>query len=569
MKRCPECGRDYNDDSLIFCLDDGSELLFGPKSFDEPQTAILHSTDVPGEAATRAQIHTTEQTAVLPSGVEEVPRSSGFDRRLMIIPLALLIVALAGYFGYRYFGPFGLTQINSIAVMPFENRNSDADTDYLSDGLAESLIYRLSQLPDLKVSPTSSVLRYKGKQTDPNTIAQELGVDSVLTGRIVQRGDDLNISVELVDVRSNKLIWGEKYERKMSELLTTQRQITTEISQNLKLKLSGNEKGLKKPYTNSNEAYQLYLKGRYHLAKRTKDDMLRAMEYYRQATKLDPNFALAQAQIAEVYVGLPAYPFLTPKEAIPQAKAAALRAIEIDPTLAEGHIYLGYVLSVYEWNWEEAGREFKRAIELDPNNADTYFRYGHVYLSPLGRHDEAIRAVSRALELEPLDLLKGVVLSEMFHVSGQDDKAIEQAKKILELEPDFVLGSHNLSQALITKGKYQEALEVCEKSLSKNPNSQLILQLVGYAYAKTGRREDAEKIIEKFREIARAEYVQSYHIASIYVALGDHDKAFAELQKSAENRDWEFHQLNVDPLMNPLRGDPRFNVMIGRLNLPE
>jgi TolB-like protein len=257
-------------------------------------------------------------------------------------------------------------------VLPFHNKSSDADTEYLSDGLAESLIYRLSQLPNLKVSPTSSVFRYKGKETDAIKIGNELGVKAVMSGRIVQRGDNLTISVELVDVRNNKLLWGEQYERKMSDLLATQREIAAEIAQKLQLKLSGDEKkGLTKRYTDNNEAYQLYLKGRYHFAKRTKDDVLRSIEYYQQAIKLDPNFALAYARIAEAYNQMPAYPYLSPKEAFPQAKAAAKRALEIDPTLAEAHTALANSLAVYDWNWLEAEREFKRALELDPNSAAT------------------------------------------------------------------------------------------------------------------------------------------------------------------------------------------------------
>ncbi|MBA2528123.1 MAG: protein kinase, partial [Pyrinomonadaceae bacterium] len=240
--------------------------------------------------------------------------------------LAAVVVALALVAGIVGLGLYRRAHnsdteggIDSIAVLPFQNRSTGADTEYLSDGLAESLIYRLSQLPNLKVSPTSSVFRYKGKESDPKTIGSELGVDAVMTGRIAQRGENLTISVELVDVRNNKTLWGEQYERKMSELLATQREIASEISQKLRLKLSGDEKGLTKHSTSNNEAYQLYLKGRYHLAKRTKDDMQRSIEYFQQAIRLDPNFALAYASIADCYNQLPAYPYLSSKEAFPQA----------------------------------------------------------------------------------------------------------------------------------------------------------------------------------------------------------------------------------------------------------
>ncbi|MBK9528572.1 MAG: hypothetical protein IPO41_09690 [Acidobacteria bacterium] len=296
MKRCPECGRNYNDDSMSFCLDDGSELLFGPASMDEPATAILHSTAAPGEAPTRAQINTTDQTAILHTGAEAEPRESlggpsekqSFSANRAAKPLVVVVVAVlvlvGGFFGYRYFSASGSTQINSIAVMPFENRNSDADTDYLSDGLAESLIFRLTQLPDLRVSPTSSVMRYKGASTDVAKIASELGVDAVMTGRLTKRGDNLNITVELVDARTNKSLWGEQYERKLSELLTTQREIVAEIVSKLRLKLSGeSEQKLAKKYTDNNEAYQLYLQGRYHWNKRNADEFEKAIVFFKQA----------------------------------------------------------------------------------------------------------------------------------------------------------------------------------------------------------------------------------------------------------------------------------------------
>ena len=293
------------------------------------------------------------------------------------IALAILLVLIsgAGYWWINKRGSAGGTEpINSIAVLPFQNKSTDADTDYLSDGLAESLIFRLSQLPGLKVSPTSSVMRYKGKESDVTKIASELGVDAVMTGRLVKRGDNLNITVELVDTKNNKSLWGEQYERKMSDLLATQREIATTIAEKLQLKLAGNDnKGITKRYTDNNEAYQLYLKGRYSLGKRTKDEMLRAIEYFQQAIKLDPKFALAYARLSETYMSMPAYPYLSPKEALPQAKAAAQKALEIDPTLPEAHTFLAYSLIVYDFNWVEGERLFKRAIELDPNNSAAHF----------------------------------------------------------------------------------------------------------------------------------------------------------------------------------------------------
>jgi TolB-like protein len=569
MKRCPECRRDYYDDTLLYCLDDGTSLLEGPASIAEPQTAILHSTDAVGEAPTRAQAYTTKGTAVFPPGVTEIPAANGLDKRLLAVPLLLAIVSLGGYIGYRYFSTPATGQINSIAVLPFENRSGNPDSEYLSDGLSDSLIYRLTQLPNLKVSPTSSVFRYKGRPTDVAEIARELEVDAVMSGKLAQLGDDLTISVELIDARTKKLIWAEQYDRKMADLLATQREIATTITEKLQLKLAGSEtRGITKKYTDSNEAYQLYLRGRYSFGKRTKVEMLRAVEYFRQAIDRDPKFALAYARIAETYGSMPAYPYLSPREAFPKAKAAAQQALEIDPTLAEAHTFLAYCLIIYDWNWAEGERSFKRAIELDPNNSAAHFRYGQIYLMPTGRFEEGIAEIKRGLELEPLDINMGGTLSSAYFFAGQNDIALEQARKTHEIEPGHPIGRWILSQAYLVKGMYQEAVSHNEQWLQAEPTNQFALRDAGIAYAKLGRRDKAEEMVGRFREIEKTEYIPTSRLACIYGALGDMDKAFGELEKGFEARDWELYRSNVEPYMYPLRDDPRFAGFIKRLNLP-
>ena len=487
---------------------------------------------------------------------------------------AILLILIAGA-GYWFFKNRGLSTgstgvINSIAVLPFQNKSTDADTDYLADGLAESLIYRLSQLPNLKVSPTSSVMRYKGKDTDMTQIAKELEVDAVMSGRVSQHGDNLTINVELVDARTRKLLWVEQYDRKMTDLLATQREIATAITQKLQLNLVGSDaKGITKRYTDNNEAYQLYLRGRYSFAKRTKEDMLRAIEYFRQAIKLDPKFALAYARISEAYGSMPAYPYLSPKEAFPQAKAAAQQALEIDPTLAEAHTFLAYSLVIYDWNWAEGERSFKRAIELDPNNSSAHFRYGQIYLAPIGRIDEAIVEIKHGLDLEPLDINMGATLAWAYLIPAQNDKALEQAKKTYDLEPSHPIGRWILSQAYIAKGMYAEAISLNEQWLQTDPTNQFAIRDVGIAYAKIGRRDKAEEMIVKFRQIAATQYVPNLRIAAIYVALDEKDQAFAELNKAFQVRDWELYRLSADTYWTSLRDDPRFKEMLKRLNLPE
>ncbi len=587
MKRCPECRRDYYDDTLLYCLDDGNALLEGPASVDEPATAILSEPPASpggqfsGENPTRPFIHTTAaeaeprgslvgttETQSLPAHSSTKPR--GFDQRLLLAPVILAVIVLGGLFGYRNFKPAPSGQITSIAVLPFENRSGSADADYLSDGLAESLIYRLTQLPGLKVSPTSTVLRYKGTQSDVAAIAKELEVDAILSGRLAQRGDDLTISVELIDARTKKLIWAEQYDRKMADLLATQREIATTITQKLELKLSGNDaKGITKKYTDNNEAYQLYLKGRYAFGKRTKDEMLRAVDYFGQAIKLDPKFALAYARISETYGSMPAYPYLAPKEAFPQAKAAAQKALEIDPTLSEAHTFLAYCLIIYDWNWVEGERSFKRAIELDPNNSAAHFRYGQIYLMPTRRFDEGIAEIKRGLELEPLDMNMGGSLGSAYFFAGRKDEALEQARKTSDIEPTHPIARWILSQAYLEKGMYEESRAHNEQWLQTDPVSQFALRDAGIAYAKLGRRDKAEEMIDRLREIAETQYIPTTRIASIYGALGDMDKAFVELEKGFEARDWELYRSSIEPYMNDLRGDPRFAELIKRLNLPK
>ncbi|MEO7659451.1 MAG: hypothetical protein ABIV48_07540, partial [Pyrinomonadaceae bacterium] len=295
MKRCPECGRNYNDDSMMFCLDDGAELLFGPASMDEPATAILHESIPPGEAATRAQIHMTDQTAVLPTGTgEPVSKTRGFDKRLIAAPLLAVLIAVGGYFGYRNVGPFRSTQINSIAVMPFVNESGNADVEYLSDGMTETLISSLSNIHNLSVKARSTVFYYKGKETSPKKIGEELKVQAVLLGRVSQRGDDLKLSLELVNTETQDVIWSEQYNRKQSDLVSLQSEIAKTVSDKLRLKLTTTEQErVSKTNTTSSEAQQLYLKGRFHWNKRNTADFQKAREYFQQAIAIDPNYALA------------------------------------------------------------------------------------------------------------------------------------------------------------------------------------------------------------------------------------------------------------------------------------
>ena len=586
MKRCPQCNRVETDDALAFCRADGTALIADSGSISDdagrarsgsgPVSSEIETSILPHTSTTPEINRATAPTTVLPSAQVQSrtselskPKRRGLTIALGVaIPVTVIAVLTVGYF---YFTRNRTTAIESIAVLPLQNKSSDADTDYLADGLAESLIYRLSQLPNLKVSPTSSVMHYKGKETDIAQVARELEVDAVMSGRLAQRGDDLTISVELIDSRTRKLLWAEQYDRKMSDLLATQREIATNIADKLQLKLSGTEaRGITKKYTNSNEAYQFYLKGRYHYAKRTKDDLNKGIEYFQRAVKLDPNFALAYAWIADSYASMPAYPYLSPKEAFPKSQAAAKRALEIDPTLSEAHAAMAYSLALYDWNWTEAEREFKRAIDLDPKNSLAHVRFAICYYLPTGRMDQAIKEDELAVELEPLNLVNGANLVWMYMAAGRNADALAQGKKVYELEPDFILGRYLLGLTYNNNRMYREAIELAEKTLQADPNNQLMLQVAGYAYARLGRRDDAKAIIARFKEISKTQYVISFFVATIYAGLGEKDNAFSELETGFKERDWRMSALlKMEPMIEPLRDDPRYKEMLKRLNLPE
>ena len=555
MKRCPECRRNYYDDSLSYCLDDGAVLLDGPPSVEEPATAIV---GLPTEPQTKI-LQETSHISV------DRPKPASNRRSVIAAIIGLLVISVLAAGSYLYYGRNASKQITSIAVLPFENRSGDTDTDYLSDGLAESLAFRLSQLPGLKVSPTSSVMRYKGKESDPEKIASELGVDAVMSGRLIKRGDDLGITVELVDARENKMMWGEQYERKMSDLLGLQRDITTTIIQKLQLKLTGNEKAITKKYTDNNEAYQLYLNARFHFARRTKEDIYKSIDLYQQAVDLDPNFALAYSALAESWSVIPSYPYASPAECYPKAKAAAAKALELDPELPEAHTVAGMIAATYDWDWATAEREFQRSLELDPNLALTHYRYAWTYLSPLGRHDEAIAEMRKATELEPLSLMQGANFAGVLMYARRYDEAIAQAQKTLDLDPQFFGGRSWLCHSYVAAGQNALALAIAEPTLaSENP----FLSDAGLAYARSGQREKALGIVNRWKEAEQRKYTMNYLVATLYGALNDKDAAFAELEKAYQNHDWFLQRLKVDPMMDPLRDDPRFDAMVRKLNFP-
>jgi eukaryotic-like serine/threonine-protein kinase len=553
-----------------------------PVNGDEVRTVMLASstqgvnsdTDEPSLARDSAptNLATQMQSPVVASPHNLVAANHATDltnsrrRTIGVVAIFLAFIAIA-MVTWLFLKTPSHDQIQSIAVMPFVNASGNSDVEYLSDGLTDSLIFRFSQLPKVKVSPTSSVMRFKGTVRDVADIARELNVDAVLSGRLMQVGDNLSISVQLVDARTQKLVWAEQYDRKLADLLATQREIATTLTEKMQLRLAGDERAIAKKYTSSNDAYQLYLKGRYHWARRTKEDLFKAIENYKKAIELDSNFALAYAAQAEAYNSLGKNPDLAPKDCIPLAKAAATRALEIDPSLPEAHSALGDSLAIYDWNWSESEREFKRALELDPKIAYTHVAYGLAYLTAVGKADEVSAELEQAVQLEPLSLINNAVLVGAYLYDRKYDKALIQARNAYDLDPNFPLARHWLGSALVVNGKYEEARSVLQQVKPDAPYGWMSVVVLAHAYAKEGKKSEAEQQITLLRELGKTRYVRPYYLASIYASLGDKDKAFAELERSFTERDCYLGRISVDPFMDPLREDPRFKNLLKRINL--
>lgn len=457
--------------------------------------------------------------------------------------------------------------ITSVAVMPFVNEGGKAELEYLSDGMTDTLISSLSQIPNLSVKARSSVFRYKGKETNPQTIAKELNVQALLNGRIAQLGDQFTLTLELVDAQTENIIWSEQYTRKQTEIISLQSHIARDVSNKLRLKLSGTEAAkVAKTYTANPEAYQLYLKGLYHWNKRTPESLKTSVDYFDQAIAKDPSYAQAYAGMALAYVLFPEYSAGKPAESIPKAKTSAKRALELDDTLAEAHTALAIILFKYERNTSESDQEFQRAIELNPNYATAHQWYAGGNLVATGRFEQAIAEGKRAVELDPLSLIANVELSAVYGYARQNDLAIAQLNKIIEMDPNWYLAHMVLCQTYSYNGQYSQAIAECEKAKGLNDDP-AVLSYLSRAYSLAGKKEDGMKVVAQMHEIAKQRYVPAYGFGFAYAALGDKEQAFQWLERSFQDRGWEISYLKVDPAMDPLRSDSRFNDLMKRVGL--
>ncbi len=568
MKRCPECKRDYYDDTLSFCLEDGTALVHGV-SADEPVTAILHSTDASGDAATRAQISMTGETVALPTGSTDiVPKSRGFDKRLLTALFLLAITVVVGFFGYRYFASRNSKQIQSIAVMPFANDSGNPEVEYLSDGMTETLIKSLSGLPGLDVKPRSSVFRYKGKDTDLQIIGKELNVQAILNGRVAQRGDQLTLSLELVDVQKNSVIWTEQYQRKQSDLVSLQSEIAKDVSTKLLAKLSGaDETKVTKAATADPEAYQAYLKGRYYWNRRTTLNIKKAIEQFKFATDRDPNYALAFVGLADCYAVLNEYAGTPTSEAVPLARTYAQRALALEPQLAEPHATLAFVYE-HSWQWSEAEKEFKLAISINPNYPTAYHWYS-IFLKGLGRNDEAAAMIKRAQELDPLSSVIAVNITRLYQLQNNHEASIDNSLKIIELDPNFGPAHQYLGLSYLKLGRNADAITEMEAAVELANRSGISLGDLGYVYASTGKKAEALNVIKELEgKYERKEAIGQY-IAAVYAGLEEKDRAFEWLEKDFDARNGKLPEIRWQLQFEALRDDPRHRDLLKRMGLPE
>ena len=417
---------------------------------------------------------------------------------------------------------------NSIAVLPFENQNKGNEIEYLSDGIAEALINSLTELPQLRVTARSTAFHYKSKDADPQMVGRALRMRTVLMGRVRQTRDTLNVQVDLVDAVTGTQLWGEEYERKAADLLLVKQTIAREVTANLKMKLTGNEqKSLDRRDTTDAQAYQFYLKGRFSWNKRTGESIEKAIGYFNQAIEKDSSFGLAYAGLADCYV-IPANP-APPTEKMPKAKAAAIRALELDDSLAEAHNSLARVLMLYDWNWTAAEKEFKRAIELNPRDATAHQWYGG-YLEAVGRNDQAIAERKRAQELDPLSLVVNFELGTAFYYARDYDRAIEQFQKTLELDPNFPLVQQFLPGCYEQKGMYSQAITGFKKAAVRGSTEwSFKLAGLGHVYAVSGRNDEARAVLDELKQASSHEYVPADAIAVVYAGLGEKEEVFAWL----------------------------------------
>jgi serine/threonine-protein kinase len=475
-------------------------------------------------------------------------------------PFGLLAVIVLGglFLGYQYFAPAG-KQIESIAVMPFVNETGDPQFEYLSDGMTDTLISSLSELPNVKVKARTSVFRYKGKEIDSKAIGRELGVQAIVNGRVAQRDGRTNVTLEVIDTATEDVIFSTRYDKPQSELVTLQSDIARDVSGKLKIKLSGAEEAkVTKTHTADPEALQLYLQGQFYRYKGGRTNVLRATDYFNKAIEKDPNYALAYAGLALNYSRYSFYNLTVPRQ---EANAAAKRALELDDSLAEAHVAFGY----FGGNWEQ---EFRRAIELNSNYAEPHDGLC-IFRTYQKRFDEAIAEGKKALELDPSSVIVATDLGAAHFFARRPDEAIEILTRAHEIDPTLWVPLGYLGAAQTLNGQYAEAAATFRKAIEISDGSPNTKSHLAYALAKAGQRDEALKLINELKRLAEREHINTFHFAVPYIGLGDKDEAFFWLGKGVDEGSIGFKQLDVHPWFDELRSDPRFEALLIRANRPK
>jgi TolB-like protein/Tfp pilus assembly protein PilF len=563
-----------HDDALKFCPKDGTPLVDGSGAAVGEGAGTLKFTPSQGADTTETRILPTGEglgRPTAPTTVLDAQRASAGTRELsrpksrrgVVIAAVIVSLALAAS-AYIYLSRGrSVSAKNSIAVLPFANASQDPDMEYLSDGISESLINSLSQLPNVRVMASSTMFSFKGKALSPQAVGRQLGVDAVLTGRVIQAGDNLSVQAELVNAEDGTQMWGERYSRRMTDVLAVQDEIVRDVSQKLRARLSGaGQQGTARSYTSKPEAYQLYLKGRFYWNKRSLRDTETAVRYFQQAIAADPSFAHPFSGLADSYVNMALFDSGPPAhEVMPKARDAALKAIALDERSSEAHAALGFVLFLYDFDFTGSEREFKRATELNPSYETAHQRYSFL-LTALGRHEESLAEMRRALEIDPLSLMVNRSYGDRLIDARKYDEAVTQLNKTLELDGNFALPHSSLASVYQMRGDYAASVEEIAK-----------------AYELTGRLEYATLARESFAKggwqgylramLERRPDLRAYTRATYYAALGEKDEAFAELDKAYENREAGLTRLKVDKRLDPLRSDPRFADLMRRVGLPQ
>lgn len=569
MKRCPQCNRIESDDALAFCRVDGTSLL----SSSGPVGKVV--TVKPGSGSVSSEIETSilPHTSTTPASNHATPPTSGLQvlskprRRRAIAAISVVSALVLAGSAYLYLsGVKNAALKNSIVVLPLVNEGNDPNTEYLSEGISEALINSLTELQQLRVIARSTAFRYKGKDVDPQQVGRDLNVQTVLMGRVRQMDDTLNVQVDLVDATTGAQLWGQEYERNASDVLEVKQAIAREVTEKLRLKLSGEEQQrLVKRDTTNAEAYEFYLRGRYYWNKRTVDGIRKAMGQFQQAIDKDPNYALGYVGLADCYLLLGDYAGVPSNETLPKARVAVDRALQLDDSLCEAHTSLA---SIYQrlWRWAEAEEEFKRAISLNPNYPTAHHWFADYYVAKR-QFDDALKELKRAQELDPLSPIIGTTTAFVYLLKNNPDSAIEQCRRVIEVDPNFPAAHLYLGWSYLKQEHYKEAIAEFQRTVDSSGRTAFYLANLGYCYAVTGRPSDALAILKELEEKHARREAFGFHLAEVYSGLGDKEQAFAWLERDFQQRNDSLSGITAELGFEVLRSDPRYADLVRRMGL--